>query len=160
MTMTGLVSNSGPRHKGPSQQPVYSLFQAHHWASFQPCGRLTGSCFACTQACKALMAKARQKALCLQSWAFSKSWKSPKRTPAHHMSGLNLHLVDFTRQRKNTKAKTVPSWSHFWLDGVPRAQSQTCFKLAVIYRDHKMPGREMHQFDRQGLKEKKNRKGP
>lgn len=46
--------------------------------SFQPHGRLIGSCSICTQACKTLKAKAWQKGLSVQPWPFRKDLEVTK----------------------------------------------------------------------------------
>lgn len=92
--------------KGPSQQLVSNLTQIHQ-LSFQHCGRLAGSCSTCTKACKALMAKAWQKELCVEPQAFSKDLKVKQaHTCSHKCTGPHPGLHQEIRGRLSTAEAT------------------------------------------------------
>lgn len=101
------------------------------------------------------MAKAGRRD-CMCNLRFStRIWKSQKGR-ATNGSGLD-HPPALCQGKKNTEVKTVQlkalltgrsSQSKLW----------THFTLAAICRDYRVPGREMHQFDRERLEGKENRK--
>lgn len=82
-------------------------------------------------------------------------WKPQKWTPTHR-SRLDLP-PDLCQGKKNTEAKTV-QLKALLTGRSSQSKPWTHFTPAVIFRDYRMPGREMHQFDRQRLEAKENRK--
>lgn len=82
-------------------------------------------------------------------------WKPQKCTPTHR-DRLDLPSA-LCQRKKNTDAKTV-QLKALLTGRSSQSNLQTHLTAAVIFRDYRMPGREMHQFDRQRLEAKENRK--